>query len=109
MIIDCLLNEAQKFGVEIIMNADVNKIDFVSDNNFIINYAKTKSIHADFICIACGGFPKSSQFDWLKNLGHTLINPVPSLFIWSPSRKGCPADNNKKAGRLCGVRASPAM
>ena len=82
-IIDCLLNEAQKHGVEIIMNADVSKIDFISENNFKINYAKTKSIHADFICIACGGFPKSSQFDWLKNLGHTLINPVPSLFTFN--------------------------
>jgi predicted Rossmann fold flavoprotein len=82
-IIDCLLNEAQKHGVEIIMNADVNNIDVVSANNFNINYAKTKSIHADFICIACGGFPKSAQFDWFKNLGHTIINPVPSLFTFN--------------------------
>ncbi len=37
----------------------------------------------DFICIACGGYPKASQFDWLKKLGHTIESPVPSLFTFN--------------------------
>lgn len=38
---------------------------------------------ADFICVACGGFPKTSMFDWLVELGHTIEPPVPSLFTFN--------------------------
>ena len=30
-----------------------------------------------------GGYPKSSMFDWLKELGHTIEEPVPSLFTFN--------------------------
>ena len=35
------------------------------------------------VCIACGGFPKSSMFEWLKDLGHSFSEPVPSLFTFN--------------------------
>ncbi|MDP9229448.1 MAG: aminoacetone oxidase family FAD-binding enzyme, partial [Bacteroidota bacterium] len=38
---------------------------------------------ANFLCIACGGFPKSSMFNWLIELGHTIDDPVPSLFTFN--------------------------
>jgi predicted Rossmann fold flavoprotein len=38
---------------------------------------------SDFVCIACGSYPKSAMFDWLKELGHSIEEPVPSLFTFN--------------------------
>ncbi|HVG14387.1 MAG TPA: aminoacetone oxidase family FAD-binding enzyme, partial [Chitinophagaceae bacterium] len=35
------------------------------------------------LCIATGGYPKSSHFEWLRKLGHTIEEPVPSLFTFN--------------------------
>ena len=40
-------------------------------------------MHADFVCIASGGYPKMAMFEWLKNLGHSIEEPVPSLFTFN--------------------------
>ena len=33
--------------------------------------------------MACGGYSKSMQFEWLKKLGHSIEEPVPSLFTFN--------------------------
>ncbi len=38
---------------------------------------------SEFVCTACGGYPKTSMFQWLQNLGHTISEPVPSLFTFN--------------------------
>ena len=38
---------------------------------------------AEFVCIASGGYPKISMFEWLASLGHTIEPPVPSLFSFN--------------------------
>ena len=81
-IIDCLLKEANKFGVEIIMNREVKKIG-TNLSTFNLQLSTGENISADFICVASGGYPKSSMFDWLKELGHTIEDPVPSLFTFN--------------------------
>ncbi len=86
-IIDCLLQEANRYGVKIKLNTEVKKI-YVHPGNqkgssFNIQCSNSEGIDADFICIASGGYPKSSMFDWLKQLGHTIEEPVPSLFTFN--------------------------
>ena len=81
-IIDCLLKEANRFGVEIIMNKEVKKIE-TNLSTFNLQLSTGENISADFICVASGGYPKSSMFDWLKELGHTIEDPVPSLFTFN--------------------------
>ncbi len=81
-IVDCLLDEANKYGVEILMNAEVKKIN-VQQSKFNIQFSTGKLLEADFICIASGGYPKSSMFEWLKELGHSIEEPVPSLFTFN--------------------------
>jgi predicted Rossmann fold flavoprotein len=81
-IIDCLLNEARKHDIEIRMNADVQRI-VKEENGFVLTLKNQKVLQADFVTVACGGFPKSSMFDWLKDLGHTIEEPVPSLFTFN--------------------------
>jgi predicted Rossmann fold flavoprotein len=80
-IIDCLLHEVHKYDIEVRMNYDVEKI--IQKEKFKIQNRTGSIIEADYVCIACGGFPKSSQFDWLKELGHTINEPVPSLFTFN--------------------------
>lgn len=81
-IIDCLMKEANKYGVEILMNSEVKELSMV-DGEWLIKIADGQLLTASFLCIACGGFPKLSQFDWIKNLNHTIVEPVPSLFTFN--------------------------
>lgn len=81
-IINCLMAEAAKYKVEILMNAEVKTLK-MENGNWRIALANEKIMQADFVCIACGGYPKSSMFEWLKELGHSIEDPVPSLFTFN--------------------------
>lgn len=52
-IIDCLLREANKYGVEILMNAEVKELA-VQTKPYTLTLSNQKFIQADAICIACG-------------------------------------------------------
>jgi predicted Rossmann fold flavoprotein len=81
-IIDCLLREANKYGVEILMNREVVELK-MDKGKWEIILKSSEVIIADFVCVASGGFSKLSQFDWVKLTGHTIIEPVPSLFTFN--------------------------
>jgi predicted Rossmann fold flavoprotein len=81
-IIDCLVNEVNSYGVEIRMNIEVKELKN-ENGEWKIATAHGQKITADFLCLATGGYPKTSMFDWLKNLGHSFSEPVPSLFTFN--------------------------
>ncbi|MBK9569121.1 MAG: NAD(P)/FAD-dependent oxidoreductase [Chitinophagaceae bacterium] len=81
-IVDCLLKEANSYGVEILMNADVKRV-IQSSGRFTLVLSDARNLIADYLCIASGGYSKSAMFDWLKELGHTIEDPVPSLFTFN--------------------------
>jgi predicted Rossmann fold flavoprotein len=81
-VIDCLLKEASKYNVNIVMSSEVKKINTQS-SIFYIQCSNEKVLNADYVCIASGGYPKSSMFDWLKELGHSIEEPIPSLFTFN--------------------------
>lgn len=81
-IIDCLIREVNNYGVEILFSTEVKSIKSVN-NLFQLETTNHKLQTANFLCIASGGYPKSSQFEWIKNLGHTIEEPVPSLFTFN--------------------------
>ncbi len=81
-IIDCFMHEINKLDIDLMMNKEVKSI--TAENERIkIQFANNETIEADYLCIASGGFPKLTQFDWLKTLSHTIIEPVPSLFTFN--------------------------
>jgi predicted Rossmann fold flavoprotein len=84
-IIDCLMNEVNTYGVELKMNSEVKELVLPSGNNlkFAVHLAHGQLVTSDFIVIASGGYPKTSMFQWLQNLGHTISAPVPSLFTFN--------------------------
>ena len=81
-IIDCLLKEADKYKVQVQLQTAVQKITSKEGGDFIIVTDK-ENIDTNYLCIATGGFPKASQFDFITNLGHTIETPVPSLFTFN--------------------------
>jgi len=81
-IIDCLMREANQYGINRLMNASVTTI-VPAEQGFEILLDGERKLQADYICIATGGYPKAEQFSWLQQLGHTIAAPVPSLFTFN--------------------------
>ena len=81
-IIDCLLREAALHHVDIRMRAGVEAVT-KKGAQFELDLSNGQKITADYVCMASGGYPKSSMFDWMQNLGHEIEEPVPSLFTFN--------------------------
>ncbi|WP_276504230.1 NAD(P)/FAD-dependent oxidoreductase [Terrimonas pollutisoli] len=81
-IIDCLLREADRYNVKVKMNVEVKKIN-AQCSTLNVQCSNEERIDADWVCVASGGYPKSSMFEWLKELGHAIEEPVPSLFTFN--------------------------
>ena len=85
-IIECLLNKVKEYTIQVLLNHEV--VDIVKgDAGFAITLANNTTIHADAICMATGGMLKASSFEWLIRLGHSIVEPVPSLFTFNTSDK----------------------
>ena len=83
-IIDCLLREANAYGVVIWTHAEVVTVrnDATADpaHRYTITLKDGRALAAKTLCIAAGGYPKSASFAWIEALGHHIEPPVPSLF-----------------------------
>lgn len=81
-IVDCLLQEARRYEVQVKTSCDVTRIS-TSNGTFHIDLAGGETITADLVCIASGGYPKPAMFQWLQETGHSINAPVPSLFTFN--------------------------
>ena len=84
-IIECLLHEAGKYKVDIRMNAAVKSVEqaIAPFEGLEVTLENEKQVRANYVCVACGGFPKEQMFNWLLTLGHTIQPPLPSLFTFN--------------------------
>ncbi|HLZ86183.1 MAG TPA: NAD(P)/FAD-dependent oxidoreductase [Puia sp.] len=82
-IIDCLMREVNSYGVEIWMHAEVGGVMADGGGSFRVRLADGRVLVADYVCVACGGYPKPGMFDWIRELGHSIEAPVPSLFTFN--------------------------
>jgi predicted Rossmann fold flavoprotein len=80
-IINCLLQEADKYHVKVVLQTEVSSIKI--QDGFQLLTANGKSYQCEFLCIATGGYPKAAMFEWLSSLGHQIESPVPSLFTFN--------------------------
>lgn len=81
-VIECLLKEADKYGIKIKLNKEVKSL--ISEmGRFTLKLNNDSPISCDFVCVACGGYPKHGMFDWIKPTGHSIEEPVPSLFTFN--------------------------
>jgi len=84
-IVDCLVSEANRHKVEIKMNSEVKELA-INNSQFEILLANRQLLTANYVVIACGGYPKTSMFQWLQSLSLTISEPVPSLFTFNLPR-----------------------
>lgn len=81
-IADCLLKKANKLHIDIKLNAEIKGIQNQLSGGFNL-LTNAQPIFADRVIITTGGNAKSEGFNWLQELGHTIIKPVPSLFTFN--------------------------
>ncbi|MEM8779608.1 MAG: aminoacetone oxidase family FAD-binding enzyme, partial [Cyanobacteria bacterium P01_G01_bin.49] len=79
-IVNCLMNAAKNAGVKLRTQAAVKFVEKV-DDKFKIQLKTGEVLSGDRLLIATGSNP--SGYDWAKNLGHTIVPPVPSLFTFN--------------------------
>ena len=89
-IMRALLDDAAKYGVEIMLNTEVLEVlkNNTDDSNsklapFTILLNKDRKISSHFICMATGGMQKPEAWSWIQKLGHQLDPTVPSLFTFN--------------------------
>ena len=82
-IIDCFLNEVDRLGVQVLKHSSVTKIEPVQAGN--TSFWKVTSIKNTYetkkLLVATGSNPKI--WSLLKTLGHTIDDPIPSLFTFN--------------------------
>jgi predicted Rossmann fold flavoprotein len=81
-IIRCLLDEAERNAVKFRLRSEVKSIDRSSEG-FTVTLSDESQLKADFVMIACGGIQKSEGLKWIRDTGHEIISPVPSLFTFN--------------------------
>lgn len=82
-IINCLKTEAKKHGVTVRTKSRVDKIESAQKDKYRLSIRNEKPQIYDMVIIATGGSNRSSTYDWLRDLGHTIEKPVPSLFTFN--------------------------
>lgn len=80
-IIDCFLKLAEQHNISILTACEVFAITRLN-NQFHLKTSKTTFI-ADSIICALGGHNKTGAYDLIRNMGHTIDSPIPSLFTFN--------------------------
>lgn len=81
-IIDCFLLEAHAKDIEVVYQFHVQAIE-QSNNVFSITSITNEIRIADAVIVTVGGQPKRAGISWVETLGHTIVEPVPSLFTFN--------------------------
>jgi len=92
-IVDCLIRAAQTAGVEVRTNCPVETvIPAASGAGFTVQLAGGESLECEKLLLATGGRTSAKNgpegtataggYSFVKNLGHSIVEPVPSLFTF---------------------------
>ncbi len=82
-IINCLKQEARKYNAVVRTKTRVEAIKKLKNGQFELSIRGEKSQTFDAVIIATGGSNRRSTYQWLEDLGHSVIEPVPSLFTFN--------------------------
>ncbi|MFD0761269.1 NAD(P)/FAD-dependent oxidoreductase [Lutibacter aestuarii] len=82
-IVDCFLESAKNVGVKILTSTRVNAIDKQQEKYQITT--EKNNFEADYLLVATGS--NSKVWNMVEKLGHSIIEPVPSLFTFNISNQ----------------------
>ncbi len=98
-IINCFMDQATRLKIKIETGKGVTSIE-PKEDQFNITCSTGEIISTQKILIATGGNSNRQGYDWMMNLQHTIIDPIPSLFTFN--------DTEKKFSDLMGVAVPTA-
>jgi len=86
-VIDCFMREAAKRQIRIKTDTGIKALKKTA-NGLLLHFsaARQTPVAYDKVIVATGGSPQRSGLDWLAELGHTIVEPVPALFTFSLGR-----------------------
>ena len=84
-IINCLVETAESLKIRLSYKSKVTSINPI-DKGIELDINEQKLLF-DKVIIASGGTPKKEGLNWLKDLGYSIVNPVPSLFTFNLANK----------------------
>lgn len=83
-IINCFIQETRRHNIEIQTGVEVIKVER-GGKEFTVYSEDHNKYQAKKILIAIGGHPKKEFYKWVAALGHTIHDPIPSLFTFNDS------------------------
>jgi predicted Rossmann fold flavoprotein len=84
-----LEDAARQAGVRIFTRTAAERIAPLPEGDFLLmlsgegSHGLGPELRASRLLVATGGNPKSGAYDWLRELGHAIAEPVPSLFTFN--------------------------
>lgn len=85
-IIECFIREVEKLKIRILTNKAVANIEGIQGPlKTTCNDGET--FQSKKILIATGGSSNKIAYEFIARLGHTILNPIPSLFTFNDSEK----------------------
>lgn len=82
-IIDCFLKKVHELGIKIRLKTSVESIERFNEEQFKILLNTGETIICDKVLLATGGGQSNKGFQIAQLLGHSVIDPVPSLFTFN--------------------------
>jgi predicted Rossmann fold flavoprotein len=84
-----LQDAARRAGVQVLTRTAAEQIRPLPAGGFMLSISGEGAarlgaeLPVSRLLVAIGGNPKSAAYDWLRDLGHTVAEPVPSLFTFN--------------------------
>lgn len=84
-----LEDAARRAGVRVLARTAADEVTTLPEGGFSLRLSGEGSaaigpeLRVGHLLVATGGNPKSAAYDWLRALGHSIAEPVPSLFTFN--------------------------
>ena len=82
-VVDALAHEAHKLGVEVRTGYAVEAVKQMGNGELQLLFKVQKPVTVQRAAITTGGSPQANALQYLANLGHNIVQPVPSLFTFN--------------------------
>ncbi|SHM86247.1 hypothetical protein SAMN04488057_104125 [Cyclobacterium lianum] len=80
-IVRILMDEAARYGVQVLTRQPIDRLS-VSEGEFVLG-GKGLEEKVDRLIVCTGGNNKRAGYAFLEQLGHRVIDPIPSLFTFN--------------------------
>lgn len=85
-IVNCFLDTSQLLGIKLELECSVISMQQLQNGILLETQKQHNSVQqlkADAVVVCTGGFNQLKAYDFLKNTGHKILPPVPSLFTFN--------------------------